>query len=161
MLPMAELRSALSSRGFDGVRTHLQSGNVIIDPGKSGIGELSATLEKVITDEFALEVRVIVRTQEELAAVAAEHPLGAGQSDGSLLHVIFMESTPGAAKIADLDPDRSPPDSFEVRGREIYVSYPNGQGRSKLSLAYFERVLGVAGTARNWKTVTKLLEMLS
>ncbi|HET7846525.1 MAG TPA: hypothetical protein VFL72_03465, partial [Acidimicrobiia bacterium] len=58
------------------------------------------------------------------------------------------------------DPDRSLPDRFEVRGREIFLSYPNGQGRSKLDLAYFERVLGVAGTARNWNTVTKLLTML-
>lgn len=160
MLPMAELRSALSNWGFEAVRTHLQSGNVIVDPGKSGLRTLSATLEKVITDEFALEVRVIVRTRKELATIAAKHPLGAGQSDGSLLHVIFLERAPSAAKVADLDPDRSPPDSFEVRGREIYVSYPDGQGRSKLSLAYFERVLGVAGTARNWKSVTKLLEMM-
>jgi uncharacterized protein (DUF1697 family) len=114
----------------------------------------------VIADQFGLVVRVIVRSKKELAGVAAKHPLGAGQSDHSRLHVIFLGRAPGADRVAGLDPNRSPPDSFEVRGREIFLSYPNGQGRSKLSLDYFERELGVAGTARNWNTVTKLVEMM-
>jgi uncharacterized protein (DUF1697 family) len=158
---MAELRSALTGLGFEGVQTYLHSGNVIIDPGKPGVRQLPASLESAIADEFGLEVRVLVRTSKELADVAAGHPFGDSQSDPSRLHVIFMETSPTAGKVAGLDPDRSPPDSYEVRGREIFLNYPDGQGRSKLDLAYFERVLGVAGTARNWNTVTKLLEMLS
>ena len=159
-LPMADLRSALTRFGFVGVQTHLQSGNIIIDPESPGLRQLPTTLETVIADQFGLVVRVIVRSKKELAGMAAKHPLGAGQSDHSRLHVIFLERAPGADRVAGLDPNRSPPDSFEVRGREIFLSYPNGQGRSKLSLDYFERELGVAGTARNWNTVTKLVEMM-
>jgi uncharacterized protein (DUF1697 family) len=62
--------------------------------------------------------------------------------------------------VADLDPDRSPPDRFAVSGTEVYLRYPNGSGRSKLSLDYFERKLEVSGTARNWNTVTRLSELL-
>jgi uncharacterized protein (DUF1697 family) len=158
---MAQLRAVLTRLGYQRVQTYLQSGNVIIDPGTPGLRQLPASLERVIADEFGLEVRVMVRTQKELAEVATEHPFGDGQFDHSRLHVIFMETSPTADRVADLDPDRSPPDSFEVRGREVFLSYPNGQGRSKLDLAYFERVLGVAGTARNWNTITKLLAMMS
>ncbi len=61
--------------------------------------------------------------------------------------------------MAELDPGRSPPDEFEVRGREIFLRLPNGMGRTKLSHDYFERRLEVAATARNWKTVLALVEL--
>ncbi|MEX1133414.1 MAG: DUF1697 domain-containing protein [Acidimicrobiia bacterium] len=160
-LEMAELRSALSNQGFDGVQTYLQSGNIVLDPGRRLLQELATALETAIADQFGLEVRVIVRGKDDLAAVAAAHPFRDDDSDHSRLHVVFLETAPAACKVADLDPDRSPPDRFEVKGREIFVSYPNGQGRSRLGLDYFERQLGMAGTARNWNTVTKLLEMMS
>jgi len=60
---------------------------------------------------------------------------------------------------ADLDPGRSPPDEFALRGREIYLHLPNGAGRSKLTIDYFERVLGVRATQRNWNTLLKLLAL--
>lgn len=158
-LPMADLRSALSNLGFGEVQTYLQSGNIVLDPGELRFGELPTALESAIADDFGLEVRVIVRTRADLAAVAAEHPFRNDDSNHSRLHVVFLERKPAAGKVASLDPDRSPPDQFEVRGREIFLFYPSGQGRSKLTLDYFERQLGMAGTARNWNTVTKLLEM--
>jgi uncharacterized protein (DUF1697 family) len=77
-----------------------------------------------------------------------------------MVHAVFLESEAPPDRVAALDPDRSPPDEFEVSGREIFVHYPGGSGRSKLDLAYFEKQLGVAGTARNWNTVTRLLSML-
>lgn len=160
-VPMAGLRSVLTDLGFERVQTHLQSGNVVLDQGKVKLQQVPAAIESAIAEDFGLKVRVIVRTRKELAGVGSAHPFLVDDSDHSRLHVIFMEKAPAAAKVAALDPDRSPPDRFEVRGREIYLSYPNGQGRSKLSLDYFERVLGVVGTARNWNTVTRLLEMVS
>ncbi|MEX2251793.1 MAG: DUF1697 domain-containing protein [Acidimicrobiia bacterium] len=160
-LPMAELRSILSNLGFDGVRTYLQSGNVVFDPGQRRLQDLPSALETAIADEFGLKIRVIVRSRDELSAVAAAHPFLTEDSDHSRLHVVFLEGLPDAGKVAGLDPDRSPSDRFEVSGQEAYLSYPNGQGRSKLGLDYFERVLGMAGTVRNWNTVTKLLEMVS
>jgi uncharacterized protein (DUF1697 family) len=77
------------------------------------------------------------------------------------LHVVFLDRAPTQDRIAALDPGRSPPDRFSVSGKHIFVEYPNGSGRSRLSLDYFEKTLGVAGTARNWNTVTKLGELLA
>lgn len=160
MVPMAELRPALTDLGFEEVKTYLQSGNVVLDPGKVPVSSLPDVIQTTITKRFGLNVRVIVRTGGEFTRIGVGHPFHADATEPSLLHVVFLEQAPVADRIAKLDPDRSPPDRFEVRGREIYLSYPNGQGRSKLNLDYFERGLGIAGTARNWNTVTKLVEMV-
>jgi len=81
------------------------------------------------------------------------------EADPSRLHVVFLARTPTAKTAARLDPERSPPDEFSVRGREIYLRLPNGAGRSKLTTDYFERQLGIAATARNWNTLIKLLAL--
>ena len=74
---------------------------------------------------------------------------------------MFLDEAPAADAIADLDPRRSPPDEFVVRGREIYAYCPNGFGRSKLSIDYFERRLRTRATARNWNTVVKLAGLMT
>ena len=73
--------------------------------------------------------------------------------------MVFLSDRPAANAVAGLDPERSPPDEFRVRGREIYLHLPNGSGRSKLTVDYFERRLGVAATARNWNTLIKLIAL--
>jgi uncharacterized protein (DUF1697 family) len=75
------------------------------------------------------------------------------------VHVLFLSGTPEPAAVASLDPDRSPGDEFRVAGQEIYLRYAAGAGRTKLTLDYFERRLGLAGTARNWNTLLKLVEL--
>ncbi|HEY6628352.1 MAG TPA: DUF1697 domain-containing protein [Acidimicrobiia bacterium] len=160
-LPMTELRSTLVDLGLRDVETYLQSGNVVLESGDRAVTGLAGRIELAIAETFGLQIRVILREREDLVAVARSHPFLDTEADPSRIHVVFLEVVPEADKVAALDPNRSPSDQFEVIGREIYLRYPNGQGRSKLSLDYFERVLGIAGTARNWNTVTKLLEMLS
>jgi uncharacterized protein (DUF1697 family) len=73
---------------------------------------------------------------------------------------MFLAKPPAPTAIEKLDPDRSPPDDFELKGREIYLRYPNGSGRSKLTIDYFERILGTPATARNWNTITKVLKLM-
>ena len=75
------------------------------------------------------------------------------------LHVLFLSGEPDRSGVASLDPRRSPPDEFAVRGREIYLRCPNGMGRTKLTNDWFEKHLATASTARNWRTVLALLEM--
>ena len=110
-----------------------------------------------------MRIAVVVRSGAELAAVAGRNPfLAAGADrDPATLHVAFLSERPAAAAMATLDPDRSPPDAFAVDGREVYLSYPNGSGRSRLTLDYLERRLGVEGTARNWRTVQRLAALLA
>ena len=112
---------------------------------------------KGIAREFGLEVKVILRTPAELGAIVSANPFPAAVSEPSKLHVVFLEQAPQAK--AELDPDRSPGDFFTLAGSEIYMHLPSGAGRTKLSLDWFERRLGVRGTARNWNTLLKLLEL--
>jgi uncharacterized protein (DUF1697 family) len=160
-LSMPKVRDALAGRGLDEVTTVLQSGNVLFTSSKAEAA-VTKLVRDAVAEEFGLEGAVVVRSAAEIAAVAAGNPfVKKGESrDPKTLHVAFLEKPPAKAAVAKLDPDRSPPDAFEVRGREIYLSYPNGSGRTKLDLSYLERVLGVQGTARNWRTVQRLAEVL-
>jgi uncharacterized protein (DUF1697 family) len=162
LVPMARLRSALEKRGIEGVTTILQSGNVVLRSAK-GEKAVAALLGDTIDDAFGLRVTVAVRSEAQLAAVASTNPfLEKGDSrDPSSLHVAFLTKRPAAAAIARLDPDRSPPDAFADAGREVYLSYPAGSGRTRLTLDYLERMLGVEGTARNWRTVQRLAAAVS
>jgi uncharacterized protein (DUF1697 family) len=156
-LPMSGLRELLDALECDGVATYIQSGNAVF---RSTLGAKAAAeaIENGIEERFGLTVRVLLRTPGELAAIAASNPF-LGRDDLAKLHVVFLDAAPAAAAVAALDPDRSPGDEYAVAGREIFVHYPNGSGRSKLTLDWFERQLGVAGTARNWNTLLKLQEL--
>lgn len=155
---MPELRSSFESLGLDDVVTYVQSGNVVFRSAQAR-DDLRAVLEREIETKFGVEVDVVLRTDAELAAVTSRNPWLDQETQHAKLHAVFLDAVPDKAAVAGLDPDRSPPDRFAVDGAEIFVHYPNGSGRSKLSLDYFERRLGVRGTARNWNTVSKLLEL--
>lgn len=158
-VPMADLRVLAATVGLDDVRTYLQSGNLLFAMPSGGTEHLMGDLERAISERFGLTVRVLMRTIADLSAIVAANPMPGATANGSKLHVVFLAGTPSAEAVAALDADRSPPDVFAVLGGEIYVHYPEGSGRSKLTLEYFERRLGVAGTARNWNTVTKLVAL--
>jgi uncharacterized protein (DUF1697 family) len=161
-VPMARLRDALADAGLEEVATVLQSGNVVFRSRKSAAAVAKA-VAGAIEEAFALNIGVVIRSAAELAAVAANNPFldgGDDDRDPKSLHVAVLSARPTAAAVAKLDPRRSPPDAFVVHGREVYLSYPNGSGRSKLTLDYLEKTLGVPGTARNWRTVQRLATLL-
>lgn len=158
-VPMAELRSELETLGLEDVVTYIQSGNVVFRGRGGRAEELAASIEGQIAEAFGIDVVVLLRTSAELAKVARGNPFLRAGADPSKLHVVFLSAKPAKKAEAELDPERSPPGEFRLGGREIYLHLPTGFGRSKLTVDYFERALGLAGTARNWKTVTKLVEL--
>ena len=160
-VPMRELAEVLDSLGHEDVVTYIQSGNVIFHSRSSDGAAVRAELERSIRERFGLAVTVLLRTPIELGAVAQANPFPAAGETPSKLHVVFLDGAPDAAAIADLDPERSPGDRFAVSGSEIYLDLPSGSGRTKLTLDWFERRLGVSGTARNWNTLLKLIELCS
>jgi uncharacterized protein (DUF1697 family) len=160
-VPMAELRSALSSLGFEDVVTYIQSGNVVFRSPGGNAKEVATRIEKEVAKRFGVNAAVLIRTPPELAKIADANPFLSGESDLKKLHVVFLDARPGAKAAAQLDPARSPPDEFTLSGREIYLHLPNGFGRSKLTIDYFERRLGATATARNWKTLLELLQLTS
>jgi uncharacterized protein (DUF1697 family) len=156
---MAELKSELSALGHEDVVTYIQSGNVVFRSSGRDARKVAAGIERRIAATFGIDVTVLLRTPAELERIADGNPFLESESDLSKLHVVFLDRVPAADAVATLDPDRSPPDELSVGQREIYLRLPNGAGRSKLTIDYFERRLGVPATARNWKTLTKLLAL--
>jgi uncharacterized protein (DUF1697 family) len=152
-ISMPELVRAFELLGHEDVRSYIQSGNVVFRSKVSNPARVSAALERSIAESLGLETRVIVRTHPQLQAIAAGSPFDED------VHVVFLDSVPSPARVAALDPERSPGDRFEVAGREIYLSLASGAGRTKLTLDWLERGLGVSGTQRNWNTLLKLVEL--
>jgi len=157
-IAMAELRSLFSSLGFEDVVTYIQSGNVVFRGTDGDADEISARIEREIARVFGMDPAVLLRTPAELEKIVERNPYRT-HNDPSELHLVFLNRTPAATAAADLDPGRSPGDEFALHGREIYLYLPNGAGRSKLTIDYFERVLGARATQRNWNTLRKLLEL--
>ena len=155
---MADLRALFENLEAEDVETYVQSGNVVFR-SRTARDELGRRIERRISSELGLEIKVLLRTSAELAKLVAGNPFAKRQSDPVKLHVTFLADTPAPARVRALDRTQFEPDEFRVAGREVYLHTPNGYGRSKLSNAYFETQLGVAATTRNWKTVTALADL--
>jgi uncharacterized protein (DUF1697 family) len=154
-IPMQSLKASLEALGHEDVVTYIQSGNVVL---QSKVKDPAKEIEERIAEDFGVSVTVVIRTPAELKKIVKANPFPK-VTDSKKLHVVFLSEKPTAKAAAALDPDRSPPDELVLRGREIYVHYPSGQARTKLTNEWMERTLGVRGTARNWNTVLKLVEL--
>jgi uncharacterized protein (DUF1697 family) len=156
-VPMPELKVLFEELGHSDVVTYIQSGNVVFRATRAD----ARAIEQRITDIFGLDVAVVMRTGAELAAAAAGNPFLVAGAETKPLYVVFLDREPAVDAVGQLDPDRSPGDRFSVNGREVYLDLPTGAGRTKLNLDYLERRLKVKGTARNWNTVLRLVELTS
>jgi uncharacterized protein (DUF1697 family) len=159
LLPMEDLVAMFRDAGCTDVRTYIQSGNVVFRAGTALAHRTPARIGEVIANRFGFEAPVVMRTAAELGQVARNNPLLKSGKDFKYLHVAFLADRPTRSRVEALDPDRSPPDEFLVRGREIYLHCPKGLGRSKLTARYFDSRLRTVSTTRNWRTVLKLLDL--
>ena len=155
---MPELRAALERDGFDDVQTYLQSGNVVLTSDASP-EEVTERCRRRIARAFKLQIDVVTRTREQLAAVVKRDPLGKVASDPKRYQVSFLACELDAAILAELAELAVAPERLVAIGRELYAWHPRGVARSKLWARLADRRLGVPATARNWTTVTKLLEL--
>jgi uncharacterized protein (DUF1697 family) len=154
-IAMATLREIAESLGHTDVETYLQSGNVVFTP--KGKGDHAARLSKAIEETTGHEVAVLLRTGEELAKVVAANPYPVSDPTKVVVAFLAEEVELGQLELGDLGPYL--PDELTLHGREIYVSVPNGQGRSKLMEALVKRRLPLTLTVRNWRTVEALAEL--
>jgi uncharacterized protein (DUF1697 family) len=156
-LAMAELRDCLEAEGLTGVRTLLQSGNVVFGGSRRGGAALERQLEAAARAALGLETPFIVRTREEWDALVAANPFPREAVDDPAHLLLFcLKEAPPAGAEAALDAAIKGRERARVLGREAYLVYPDGVGRSKLTVAVLERRLGGPGTGRNWNTVRKL-----
>jgi uncharacterized protein (DUF1697 family) len=155
---MPDLRSALEDAGFEDVATYVQSGNVVLSSSDSA-AKVGRAVERLIEKEFGLEIPVVVRTRAQVAAVVKRNPLGKVAKNPKRYQVSFLEKKPTAALMRKLEAVAAPTERVVSAGREIYAWHPEGVSRSKLWAALAGKDLGVTATARNWTTVTTLLEL--
>lgn len=156
---MPRLAEVLTARGHADVRTHLRSGNVVLDSPMTE-AELVADLEEAIEEEFGFAVPVVVRTGEELATIIAGNPFADLATDPARYLVTFLPAPPAREKVAALPPVEDGGE-YLVRGRELYLWLPDGIAGTPLAAWKWDRLLGIAGTGRNWNTVTRLGELSS
>jgi len=160
-LPMKDLVEIFTAAGCCDVRAFIQSGNILFRPPSGAAAGLPELIAAEIAKRFGYSVPVQLRTSEQIGKVIRNNPfLQAGVAETEL-HVLFLADLPAPGCVQSLDPDRSPPDTFSVRGQEVYLRLPNGMARTKLTNQYFDSKLATIGTARNWRTVTKLFELMA
>jgi uncharacterized protein (DUF1697 family) len=151
-ISMSDLRSIVEGLGYTDVETYLQSGNVVFTPGKKG--DHAERLSEAIEKETGHKVAVLVRTAKELAGVMAANPYPVTDPTKVVVAFLGEQVELGQLGLGDLGPYL--PDELTLHGRQIYVSLPNGQGRSKLMEALVRRRLPTTITVRNWRTVEAL-----
>jgi len=160
MLPMRDLTALFEQAGCENVRTYIQSGNVPFEATPATAERFANGVASQIEARFGFRVPMMLRSAAEMSAAISGNPFVQEGADENALHVGFLRDAPNAQQVRQLAPDRSPPDRFAVKGREIYLHLPNGMGRTKLTNDYFDRRLGTVSTVRNWRTVMKLSELM-
>jgi len=155
---MPALHDALAATGYQDVRTLARSGNVVLTSAAAP-ATLEQDLAVTLRGAFGFEIAVVVRTPEELAEVVAADPFAGEADDPARYQVSFLSAAPDPAGVIELERADVAPERVAVRGREVYSWHPDGLARSKLAGLITDRRLGVAVTARNWRTVTKLLAL--
>ena len=156
---MTALAEVFAQAGCTDVRTYIQSGNVVFLAARASAKRLSRLVPQQIRERFGFGVPIVIRTAEELGYVAANNPFLRPGSDTGSLYIAFLADAPNSCRVASLDPNRSWGDAFQVVGREVYLHLPNGAARTKLTNNYFDATLATVSTFRNWRTVSKLVEM--
>jgi uncharacterized protein (DUF1697 family) len=158
LLPMNELRLVLEQNGCLDVRTYIQSGNAVFRSSASDAGRLAARLSAAISQSHGFKPHVLVLTRDELERAAAANPFPAAAEYPKSLHLFFLAERPKKPDLRACKTLRTKTERFALEGRVFYLYTPDGFGISKLA-ARAEKLLGVAATARNWRTVMTLLEM--
>lgn len=156
IVSMAELRDCFAAMGFGDVATYIQSGNVVFSA--AGGPPDAAAIEARLAD-FGVTSAVALRGTGELARLVAGNPFLAPGVDPKTLYVSFLTADPPPSRAESFAVPPGATEQMELVGRDVYLCFPQGYGRTKLSGAWLERGLGVPATTRNWRTVTTLLRM--
>jgi len=160
MIKMDALKALCVSLKLKDPQTYVQSGNVIFRTEEKDQEKLTLRIQDAIEKAHGFRPGVMLRTAAELQQVVARNPFAkrSGIEPGKLL-VNFLVSNPGKQAREKALAIKIGPEEMHLIGREAYIYFPNGQGRSKFPWAAIERALGTSGTGRNWNSVTKMLEM--
>lgn len=159
-LPMAALRELCVRLGWTNVATYIQSGNIVFEATGGGAA-LEAALEQAIESEFGLDVPVVVRSEAEWAKLAAANPFARAARAAPNRVQLLVSKRPPAADAADRLAARAQAgEQVAAAGGGVWIHFPEGVARSKLTPSSIDKAIGSAATGRNYRTVVKLREML-
>ncbi|HKV80356.1 MAG TPA: DUF1697 domain-containing protein [Candidatus Sulfotelmatobacter sp.] len=159
-IKMDALRAVYESLKLETPRTYVQSGNVIFRTKEKNSSQLAQKIRNAIEKKCKCSPEVILRTAEELRKAIAATPFAdrPNLEPGKIL-VTFLAAEPPLEARASFDRFKDYPEEVHLKGRELYIYFPNGAGRSKLPWSAIEKLLKVTGTARNWNSVKAMLEI--
>lgn len=156
-VPMDQLRKILTDAGFENVRTYIQSGNVLVDT-KLSARETEDRVHALIQEQIGPDLVVIVRTKKQLQQLLADNPYDDTYDISRVFFVGFKEK-PSDEKVNSLASEDFGEEKLVVRDHSAYMYIPGNAARSKLSVHFLEKKLGVSCSARNYNTISKLIEL--
>lgn len=156
---MAELRQLMTGLGARDVTTWGQSGNLIFKTKEEEGQVAGRKIGRAVAERCGFEPAVLVLSTDRLTAAVASMPFPEADAEPKSVHVYFLASTPPAPDIMKLESIRSDSERFVLDGEHFYLHAPDGIARSRLATGA-EKALGVTATARNWRTVCKIHELV-
>jgi len=161
IVPMSELKSLHEALGLRDVVTYIQSGNVVFSSDEADPAQIARQIEESFAQKFGFRSQVIVRTSAELEETIANNPFqNSPAKEPKWVLVLFLSTRPESTALEDLKKTYNGPEELYLIGQELFVYYPDGIGRSKLTLPLIEKKLKTAGTGRNWNTILQLQKMM-
>jgi uncharacterized protein (DUF1697 family) len=155
---MKELRSLFEKAGCRSVATYIQSGNVVFRHAESSNAKLADRFREIVDASFGFSPGVLVLDASDIESAVAGNPFVAAAADPTSLHLWFLSELPKDPDLVAMHALTSDGEEFALQDLVCYLHAPEGIGRSRLA-ARVEKLLGVSATARNWRTVGKLLDM--
>jgi uncharacterized protein (DUF1697 family) len=157
MVSMADLRSFLTDIGLRNAQSLLQSGNLVFDAGRRSTSAIEKLLETEAAKRLELATDFYVYTADDWRSVIERNPMpDAAKRDPSHFIVLFLKAAPDERALRAALAGYAGPETVRASGKQLYIVYPLGMGKSRLSAVLTEKTLGTRGTARNWNTVLKL-----
>lgn len=155
-LTMADLRAGFEAEGFANVETVVASGNVLFDFDRRPTKGLEEKLGHMLVDRFDMDGAVCVRDRDEVAAAIADNPFAASGEEKQV-HTHFLEAQPTPEQFEKLFSDNKGRERLAAGDRALYIDFVDGVADSKLVRPFLEKRLGCKGTARNLRSLRRIL----
>lgn len=157
-LAMKDLRALVSAQGYESVKTYIQSGNMVFQSSKIAAMQFEAKVKKAILKDHGFQPKIMVLSQDQLTAAQAQNPFAEATREPKTLHLYFLAEPASDADLECLESLKKDSEHYRLTNAVFYLHAPEGIGRSKLA-ARVEKALGVAATARNWRSVSKIIDL--
>ena len=160
-IKMADLKQLFLGLNFQNIRTYIQSGNVLFQSKEKSKTKIAVTISEAIKNKFGYDIKIVVITKNDIKTVFSSNPFLKNRTpDITKLCVTFLSNNPNTDGLDQLEEiANKSEDEFKINGKFVYLHCPSSFAKTKLTNNLFERKLKVDATSRNWKTITKLVEL--